>query len=191
MAPCQRFAQDLSDYADNELDKNSKEKLEKHLGECPDCAGYLKQIQVLKTYLRELSPIKPTNDFVPVLRDRLRTFQQEKTKPERSFFLPGQKLVPILGMGALSIVIALLLVDQSPESSGTAPNMAAEKTPAVATSKHSETILESARFRAEAASETPELIADVSSADTLARTDSTSTPDNLDAVRSRIRTVNN
>ncbi|NQT25764.1 zf-HC2 domain-containing protein [candidate division KSB1 bacterium] len=189
MAPCQRFAQDLSDFADNELDKISKGRLTDHLNKCPNCAKYLKQIQVLRSYLRELSPIKPTQEFVPILRDRMRKFQQEKSRPERTMFFPGHRLVPVLGIGALSLLVVFLLVDQSPKSSVQSTRMAVQKSQSVE-SPNNALALESDTQDQKVASGQSGFAAQVAESDTLARADSTSNSQDLDAVRSRIRAVN-
>jgi anti-sigma factor RsiW len=189
MAPCQRFAQDLSDYTDNELDKISKGRLEEHLGRCPDCAKYLKHLQVLKSYLRELSPIKPTQDFVPILRDRLRQIQQGKSRPQYAFFLPGHRLVPVLGVGALSVLVAFFLVDQSPKSSPLPAQAAIQEIKTVAFSS-SAPVPEADSHVTRGEEQQSGFMAQAAESDTLAQVDSTSSVRDLDAVRSKIRTVN-
>lgn len=188
MAPCQRFAQAISDYADNELDQDSKERLEAHLNQCPGCAKYLRRLQVLKSTLRALSPVQPSQDFVPVLRDRLRKFQTAQPKPKKMVFSPGQRLVPALGLGALSILVALLVVDQTPESDSGNRDMAVQEKNALP-ERGETSILPEHETGNETAEFQSGFVAHAAESDTLSASDSTSNIQEFDEVRSRIRTV--
>lgn len=190
MAPCQRFFQDLSDYADNELDKISKSRIENHLARCPDCAKYLKRILSLKSCLRELPAIKTTQNFVPVLHDRLRQFQPENIKSRPARFYQGRRLVPILGLGAISVLIAFLLIDQSPQNSTTPPARIIAKNDQSNDPGSHAPAQKSNRNASEPADRQSGSVTRIAESDSLAGTDTTSHDQDLDAVRSRIRNVN-
>jgi len=50
----------LSAYVDGELDRSERERLERHLGECPECADTSESLERLVTGLALLSRYSPS-----------------------------------------------------------------------------------------------------------------------------------
>ena len=76
----------MSDYIDNNLDKEKKQSFEKHLSECQKCSQKTADIKTLEAKLRALRTIKPSEDFLGNFYNRLRhdSIPEKKNK----YFLP-------------------------------------------------------------------------------------------------------
>jgi anti-sigma factor RsiW len=64
---CRRAVELMSDYLDGRLDRGDRDRLEHHLGDCPDCVEYLAQLRVTIDTLGHAVP----DDLSPAAVDEL------------------------------------------------------------------------------------------------------------------------
>lgn len=105
MTPCQRFRQLIFDLFDGELDILRKKELNSHLKECSQCAQFLSKLRLLRSHLRGLTPVRTSDSFHLLLRERIRreiAGKRRITVP--SFSLPT-RWIPAFGLVLLVIII--------------------------------------------------------------------------------------
>jgi anti-sigma factor RsiW len=79
MALCKDVAENIMEYIDAELDKETLKELEKHSWDCPECMVFIKKYKKML----ELTGKLKNNTFVtPEIRERLKEFL--KTKLDKS-----------------------------------------------------------------------------------------------------------
>jgi anti-sigma factor RsiW len=68
-----KFVHHLRAYMDDELPLPQREQLQRHLAECPQCAGEVDGLQRVERLLAELSPVAVPDHLAAATLQRLRT----------------------------------------------------------------------------------------------------------------------
>jgi anti-sigma factor RsiW len=127
MPCCERYKETLLDLLDGECDLSDKREVEAHLKECPECARFYRQLCGMRTALRNVYRVKPSENFMILLRDRIRREIAGKRERGRSGFVVSSRLVPAFGMGILVIAAGLWFIlagtgDESPPIAESSPS---------------------------------------------------------------------
>jgi predicted anti-sigma-YlaC factor YlaD len=103
---CQTAHDHLSAYLDHTLTMPTRELLDTHLGECPQCRRELRQLQTVIAWVRDLPTIQPSPTFLPQVHERV----EQLSRRSLSFFfrrLAGALPLPIAA--ALMLVVSTAL----------------------------------------------------------------------------------
>jgi len=76
---CKRSLIRISAFLDDELSPLSRQKLESHLAECPDCSGYLKELRGVSGIIKSLPAVEPGSEAILELKARLQLFAVDVT----------------------------------------------------------------------------------------------------------------
>lgn len=76
----------LSAYQDNELEEKAKAEVHSHLMDCGNCQEEFQKLENLYARLKGLKEIEPVPNFTPLVMDKIRLKEQEKS---RWFALPS------------------------------------------------------------------------------------------------------
>lgn len=71
MKNCNSFKKMFSEYIDNILSNDNRDRLEAHLASCPECRSSLDQMQRIKASLHSLAEIRTSEAFDAVMHARL------------------------------------------------------------------------------------------------------------------------
>lgn len=71
MVHCQEFRENYSDFRDGLMSTPRMEALQAHLDACSSCARYDRVVQQGAALLRDLPPVRLSDDFMPRLQHRL------------------------------------------------------------------------------------------------------------------------
>ena len=112
MNPCERFQEAIFDFLDGELDVVRKRELEHHLKTCSVCASFLEEIRRLRSDLKHLTPVKTSESFQVLLRERIRREIAGKGRKSAPFAFPAWRWIPALGFGVLVMIGGLWMLDQ-------------------------------------------------------------------------------
>jgi len=74
---CKDVVENIMDYIDSELDYNTLEALEGHLGECPECKSFA---STYKKMLELSGKLKEKTFVTPEIRFRLKEFLKTQLK---------------------------------------------------------------------------------------------------------------
>ena len=121
MSSCERFRQTIWDFYDDELDTFHKKELRHHLKICPQCAHFANQVRLLKSELRNLPPIKTSDGFQLLLRERIRRELAGKTATHFHTFSITKHLIPALGLVAIIAFSGYWLFEGYPPYSRPSP----------------------------------------------------------------------
>jgi len=111
MSPCQWFRECIFDLFDGELDIARRKELERHMKECPHCASFLNQIRILKSHLRNLMPIKTSDNFQILLREKIRReVAGKRTSAVPSFYIT-RRWVHAFGIALIVITVGFWVLD--------------------------------------------------------------------------------
>lgn len=94
----------LSGYLDGELDKEQKEKIEKHLEECKFCKHELEELKQLDEYVRSMEVEEPSREFIFNLNRRV----MGKIKKKSRFFL--FRISPVLVPVTVALLVLIVLI---------------------------------------------------------------------------------
>ena len=92
MTPCEKYKADLLKMVDDELEQDAKTQINKHLDDCPNCNGFVKELIRLRGHLKSLSPIQTSEGFQYLLRERIRREMSGKRlnqKQRSTFWVPA------------------------------------------------------------------------------------------------------
>ncbi|MBN2321829.1 MAG: zf-HC2 domain-containing protein [Acidobacteria bacterium] len=103
MRPCQRLKRILEDYCDGELKGRDKKDVELHLGECSGCGEYVHGIQNLKSALKNLHPIHTDENFIILLRERIRREAAKSYRTKRIQEIPVWRWALAAGVAAVAV----------------------------------------------------------------------------------------
>ncbi|HDQ45305.1 MAG TPA: hypothetical protein ENN17_07410 [bacterium] len=186
MTPCHRLRHLIYDFAEGELDEGKDRKeIQAHLEICPCCSASVKQIRGLRNRLVHMQPVQTSDDFILKLRSRLRQEACEFRDAGR-LSLARRRWVPAVGLGVLFLASSILLLDQA--SVSPADQLAGE--PAASPIQDGSEVNEP-HLAASETPDTPDVLRDTGRGERIlaSQTDSSKAQDNLEEVRSRIRTV--
>jgi hypothetical protein len=91
---CQDFLNRYSDYDDSLLSRSELAVFRAHLGSCPSCARYDRVLRKGRMLARQLPPVRPTDDFLPRLHQRVHPLRRSRR---------GETAAPILGGAAAAL----------------------------------------------------------------------------------------
>lgn len=78
MNTCECFTESFSDYVDNTVLPEHKQRLDEHLSECPSCRTTVHRLQNLRMRMHALPRLKASPDFETILRTRI-MLERKKT----------------------------------------------------------------------------------------------------------------
>jgi len=124
MTNCDKFVTLFSDYIDGTLANQQKSEFRQHIDQCRKCADTLSGMRVIKTHLKELTPVKTSNTFHVVLRSRIRRELERATLRDRFIvYIQTHRLPAFATSFAALIVISFITfntfykTDQTSETS--------------------------------------------------------------------------
>jgi hypothetical protein len=111
MKPCQRFKESIMQHFDENLDTVGRKELEHHLKVCTSCNRYMNQIRLLRSHLRELTPIEASENFHILLRERIR---RDLARSGRRHVKPlfTRRLIPAFGLTVVLVTVGIWFLDQ-------------------------------------------------------------------------------
>ena len=112
MNPCHRFRESMFDFFDGELDALRKKDLERHLQECSRCARFLDQILLLRSHLKTLTPVKTSDSFLVLLRERIRREVAGKRRTGVVSVSFARRWIPAFSLGILVLIMGFWVLDQ-------------------------------------------------------------------------------
>jgi anti-sigma factor RsiW len=112
MHPCQRFKESLLNFFDDELDIHQKKEVEKHLKECHHCALFLNRMRRLRSHLTGLTPMKASENFHILIRERIRREVARKRSGVTSTIII-RRWIPAFGLTVLIAVVGYWILDQN------------------------------------------------------------------------------
>jgi hypothetical protein len=107
---CQACEAALCDYVDGTLTQELREQVEGHLGDCPACAAYLKDIQDALVVLREADEIDPPPVLVNKILFQIPAKESGLWGWLGRFFEPVRQ--PRFVMGAMMTVLSLAMMSR-------------------------------------------------------------------------------
>lgn len=105
---CDLSIEFLNSYLDDELNKEEKQRVEKHLKECQSCMEELAQLRWVDACVKEFEVEEPSREFIFNLNRRV--MERVRKKRHFSFLRISPVLVPITV--ALLVFIVLINTDQ-------------------------------------------------------------------------------
>lgn len=112
MIPCQRFREKLFALLDDELTGSQRKELERHVEECTECARCFGQLRRLRSYLKGFAPVRLSEDFQVLLRDRIRRELVGKGRPSVSTISFGWRWIPAFGVFLLLVSVGFWMLDR-------------------------------------------------------------------------------
>ena len=105
---CDQFKNELSNFAEGEIDSNKREILQNHLNSCIQCSRKVLHFKKLQKTLRNLPSLKVSPDFDTVLRARIRLEQQRRLRSNiLSFPLVGWRFPAFATVVILLFAVSL------------------------------------------------------------------------------------
>ena len=113
---CAAILELLSEYVDGTLDAQARKAVEKHIALCENCQQALASIRAVVEELGALEPVKPPEDFLEKIHERMET-RSGFTKIFRTFFVPFHIKIPLelAAAATVTILVVLVLNIQQPE----------------------------------------------------------------------------
>lgn len=129
---CSRIREYLSDYLDDGLDAETRQIVDGHVRECPNCRGDLAALQATIRELRDLPRVAAPPDFLERIHERLDAHSPLK-RLSRALFYPFRIKVPLqlAGAAAMAVLIFSLVGIQRTER----PSLEVARPPAERTVK--------------------------------------------------------
>ena len=103
MINCERFTSLITDYLDENLDKQQKAEFKNHLQSCKECAAVFERVNSLQQHLKKLPSVKTSPVFDIVLKNRLRR-ELVKNTTWNLFENPWIK-ISVIGLSAAAIFL--------------------------------------------------------------------------------------
>jgi hypothetical protein len=106
----------LSEYIDGTLDVQTRTAVEKHIAVCENCKQELAALRAMVDELGALDPVKPPEDFLEKIHERLET-RSGLNKIFRKLFVPFHIKIPLelAAAATVTILVVLVLNIQQPE----------------------------------------------------------------------------
>jgi hypothetical protein len=101
---CKESDKYISLYIDDLLDDEDKEAFLKHIEECSDCAGKLKEAEYFNALCRDDQDIPLPDDFSASLHKRLLEEAKEESKLNYKSFFHNKKLIASLSTAAILVI---------------------------------------------------------------------------------------
>lgn len=97
---CQEFLDRYSDYDDSLLLAPELDRFRSHMAECESCARYDRVLRKGRMLARQLPPVRPGEDFIPRLNQRVR-FQHRERRPSSAILVLGGAAGALAGVTVL------------------------------------------------------------------------------------------
>jgi len=97
----------LSEYIDGTLDPETKNRVDQHVASCADCREELASLKALVHELGSLEAVRPPEDFLAQVHERLEKPSRFSTL-FRTLFLPFRIKLPLQVAGAVAMAILVL-----------------------------------------------------------------------------------
>jgi len=181
----------LDDYCDGELKGRDKNEIELHLSGCSGCGDYVHGIQNLKSALKTLHPVHVDNNFLILLRERIRREAVRSYRARRMREIPAWRWAFVAGVAAVAVFAGYRWfkkgapsIQQSPAVLGiTSRPAGADRVPQNQVQYVLEDLSEQSRTSAPAS---PEAVPQVQAASS----DSAARERRLDQIRDQVKIVN-
>ncbi len=111
---CAEIRPRLSEYMDGVLDAQTMSLVEKHMLTCRECKKTLESFQSLVQELSDLHPIKPPDDFLEQLHERMAKRFDLKNLMRRLFF-PFRIKIPLQFATAAAMAVLIFFIIRTPE----------------------------------------------------------------------------
>lgn len=110
MTNCERFTEQLSDYAENGLTSAEKRELDVHLQQCVECRSAAEGINNLRRNLHRLSPQQTSPDFEMILRTRIKMQRRAHAVPLWDWpYTAPRRVATYSAAGVLAVVCMFYL----------------------------------------------------------------------------------
>jgi len=109
MRPCQRLKRVLDAYCDGELKGRDKNEIELHLSGCSGCGDYVHGMQKLKSALKTLTPVHADENFIILLRERIRREAARAYRAKRLRDIPAWPWAFVAGVAVISVFSGIRL----------------------------------------------------------------------------------
>ncbi len=94
------------------LDVLRRKDVERHLKTCSQCARFLDQIRLLRLRLKNLTPVKTSDSFQVLLRERIRREMAGKRRTAASSTSFTKRWIPAFGFVVLVLIAGIWMIDQ-------------------------------------------------------------------------------
>jgi len=111
---CAEIRRSLSGYLDSALDAQTTSLVEKHVLTCRACRETLESLRSVVQELGDLRPVKPPEDFIEQLHDRMATRFSLKELTMR-LFVPFQIKIPFQFATAAAMAVLIFFIIHTPE----------------------------------------------------------------------------
>ncbi len=112
---CAEIRPSLAEYLDNALDAQTRGLVEKHVLTCRACRETLESLQSVVQELGDLRPVKPPEDFIEQLHDRMAKRFSLKELTMR-LFVPFRMKIPLQFATAAAMAVLIFFIIHTPES---------------------------------------------------------------------------
>ena len=106
---CVAILEILSEYLDGTLDAQTRKVVEKHISVCENCKQEFASILAVVEELGAMEPVKPPEDFLEKIRERMET-RSGINKIFRKLFVPFHIKIPLELAAAATVTILVVLV---------------------------------------------------------------------------------
>lgn len=110
MKDCKRFEEKILDYLEDLLPIGQRKDIEKHIQNCTSCSNTSKDIKKVRALLRDLEPIKTSDDFETVLRTRI---SMERSLSRRGIINWPIRIPLYAAAGALVVIAAFFILNST------------------------------------------------------------------------------
>ena len=105
MKSCDKFRDQFSEYIDDELRGEGKDRLEEHIHQCGECDQILARMSKLGDRMCKMEPVSTTNTFQFVLRSRIRREMESESFLEKIFTIFQTNRIPALGLSMAALLL--------------------------------------------------------------------------------------
>jgi len=111
MNPCKRFKDAIFNLLDGEVDSIRKKELEEHLKDCDGCSQFLESLRQYRSHLKSLTPIKCSENFQILMREKIRRDIARKGLSTSPFYSTRFRWVTAAGFAVILIVTGIWITD--------------------------------------------------------------------------------
>jgi hypothetical protein len=106
MKECKRFEEAILDYLEGLVSIGQRKQIEKHFENCLSCSNALKDMKNIRVLLRNLKPIRTSDNFETVLRTRI---SMERSLSRRGIINVPLRMPVYAAAGALVVLAAFFI----------------------------------------------------------------------------------
>jgi len=116
MRPCQRLKRILDEYCDGALKGRDKNEIELHLSGCSGCGDYVHGMQNLKAALKTLPAVQADENFIILLRERIRREAAKSYRAKRLREIPAWRWAFMAGVAVIAVFTGFRLFQKDTPS---------------------------------------------------------------------------